>query len=108
MAEKQTSNIEEAVLDDIVTTPYKYGFKTDIGTEQSPKGINLNIINQISKKKNELKFLKHFSEKVFFTWQKMQVQSGLTYQYQKLITNAFNIIRSLKQKKLEDDVILNF
>jgi Fe-S cluster assembly protein SufB len=72
MAEKQTSNIEEAVLDDIVTTPYKYGFKTNIETEQFPKGINLNIIKEISKKKSEPKFLKHFREKAFFTWQKMQ------------------------------------
>ena len=32
MAEKQ-SNTNEILLDDFVTVPYKYGFKTDIETE---------------------------------------------------------------------------
>jgi Fe-S cluster assembly protein SufB len=72
MGEKQTSNIEEAVLDDIVTTPYKYGFKTDIETEKFPKGINIDIVKKISKKKKEPKFLRHFRERAFFIWKKMK------------------------------------
>jgi len=72
MAEKTPYNSEEAVLDEIISTPYKYGFKTDIETELFPKGINLDIVNQISNKKNEPIFLKNFREKAFFTWQKMK------------------------------------
>ena len=37
MSEKQLN--EDAILDDIVTTPYKYGFTTDIATEEFEKGL---------------------------------------------------------------------
>ena len=43
MVEKKASN-SESVLKDIVESPYKYGFKTDIETEQFPKGVNTEII----------------------------------------------------------------
>ena len=41
MVEKQLSE-EDIILDDIVTGPYKYGFKTEIETESFPKGLDLN------------------------------------------------------------------
>ena len=51
---------EEAILDDIVTSPYKYGFTTDIATEDFEKGLNSKIVKQISSKKNEPLFLLKF------------------------------------------------
>ena len=45
--------------------PYKYGFKTEIETEEFPKGLNNKIIKQISDKKNEPEFLRQFRQKVF-------------------------------------------
>ena len=63
MSENQLN--EEAILDDIVTSPYKYGFTTDIATEEFEKGINSRIVNQISRKKNEPPFLLKFREKAF-------------------------------------------
>ena len=56
MIEKEVSN-SESILKDIVESPYKYGFKTEIETEQFPKGVNNKIISQISDKKNEPDFL---------------------------------------------------
>ncbi len=50
MVEKQLSE-EDIILDDIVTGPYKYGFKTEIETESFPKGLDLNIIQKIIEKK---------------------------------------------------------
>lgn len=70
MSENQLN--EEAILDDIVTSPYKYGFTTDIATEEFEKGINSRIVNQISRKKNEPPFLLKFREKAFTNWQKMR------------------------------------
>ena len=52
MAEKQVYD-SEVILDEIVKSPYKYGFKTEIETEEFPKGITIDIIHQISQKKNE-------------------------------------------------------
>ncbi len=70
MSEKKL-NESEAVLDSIVTTPYKYGFTTDIAVEDFEKGLNSKIVRKISEKKNEPDFLLRFREKAFLNWQKM-------------------------------------
>ena len=62
MVEKEVSNSE---LKDIVESPYKYGFKTEIETEQFPKGVNNEIITQISDKKKRAGFFKTIPTKVF-------------------------------------------
>ena len=71
MVEKQIPNSNE-ILKDIVESPYKHGFKTEIKTEEFPKGINQQIINQISNKKNEPDFLQKFRIKSFAIWEKMK------------------------------------
>jgi len=70
MIEKEVSN-SESILKDIVESPYKYGFKTEIETEQFPKGVNNKIISQISDKKNEPDFLRQFRQKSFAIWEKL-------------------------------------
>ena len=70
MSEKQLN--EDAILDDIVTTPYKYGFTTDIATEEFEKGLNAGVVKKISDKKNEPEFLLKFREKAFNSWVKMK------------------------------------
>jgi Fe-S cluster assembly protein SufB len=70
MAEKQLSE-EEAILDAIVTTPYKYGFTTDIEAEEFEKGLSPEIVRKISSKKEEPEFLKNFRDKAFLNWEKM-------------------------------------
>ena len=64
MVEKQLSE-EDIILDDIVTGPYKYGFKTEIETESFPKGLDLNIIQKIIEKKEEPEFLQKFRIRAF-------------------------------------------
>ena len=71
MVEKQLSE-EDIILDDIVTGPYKYGFKTEIETESFPKGLDLNIIQKIIEKKDEPEFLQKFRIRAFNNWQKME------------------------------------
>ena len=46
MTDKQLPN-SETILQDIVESPYKYGFRTEIETEEFPKGLNNTIINKI-------------------------------------------------------------
>jgi Fe-S cluster assembly protein SufB len=70
MADKQI-NESDIILDSIVTTPYKYGFTTDIETENFKKGLSLEIVKEISKKKEEPAFLLNFREKAFRNWTKM-------------------------------------
>ena len=68
MAEKQTSK-SDTILEEIVTSPYKYGFTTDIETEEFPKGISIDIVREISRKKNEPAFLLKFRERAFKLWE---------------------------------------
>jgi len=70
MTENQL-NESDVILDTIVATPYKYGFTTDIEIEEFEKGLNLDIVNKISKKKDEPTFLLNFREKAFKNWTKM-------------------------------------
>jgi len=44
-------NTSEDILDTIVATPYKYGFTTNLETEEFEKGLNLDIVRKISQKK---------------------------------------------------------
>ena len=69
MAENQV-NESDAILEEIVTTPYKYGFTTEVETEEFEKGLNLEIVKKISSKKDEPLFLLNFREKAFKVWKK--------------------------------------
>ena len=74
MAEKQLYE-SDMILEEIVASPYKYGFKTEIETEEFPKGITMEIVHEISRKKNEPKFLRNFRERAFKIWEKMETPS---------------------------------
>ena len=71
MADNQANN-SDAILDAIVATPYKYGFTTDLETEEFEKGLNQDIVRKISLKKDEPEFLKNFRIKAFNSWEKMK------------------------------------
>jgi Fe-S cluster assembly protein SufB len=60
------------VLEEIVASPYKYGFTTNIETEDFPKGIDIKTVTDISDKKNEPLFLRKFRERAYMFWEKMK------------------------------------
>ena len=74
MTENQLTE-SEAVLDSIVTAPYKYGFTTNLETEEFEKGLSQEIVRKISSKKNEPEFLLKFRERAFLSWKKMKSPS---------------------------------
>lgn len=51
---------------------YKYGFTSDIEMETLPRGLNEDIVRQISAKKNEPEFMLEFRLKAFRHWQTMK------------------------------------
>ncbi len=55
-------------LDEVTSGEYKYGFVTDLETDQSPKGLSEDIIKFISKKKNEPEWLLEFRLKAYRYW----------------------------------------
>ena len=55
----------------LVNQPYKYGFTTDIETDQIPRGLSEDVVRLISAKKNEPEFMLEFRLKAYHQWLKM-------------------------------------
>ena len=56
---------------DYLEQDYKYGFVSDVETEDFPKGLNEDIVRLISKQKDEPEWLLDFRLKAFKKWQQM-------------------------------------
>lgn len=65
----------------IVDREYKYGFVTQVEAEAFPKGLNEDVIRQISAIKNEPTFVLDFRLKAFRFWQKMAEPTWAHVQY---------------------------
>ena len=79
---KKQTNFE---INQVISQPYKYGFKTDIEREGFPVGINENIIRLISEKKKEPTFLLNYRLKAYKKWLQMK-----TPQWANLEINPIN------------------
>ncbi len=77
--ENQNNNLIKEVTD----SDYKYGFYTDIGAEQAPKGLNEDIIKFISNKKQEPQWMLDFRLKAFAKWKEMTEPNWAHLSYQK-------------------------
>jgi Fe-S cluster assembly protein SufB len=62
-------------------TEYKYGFSTEIETDRLPKGLNEEIIREISRRKEEPDFLLQFRLRAFEKWKQMQEPSWANIGY---------------------------
>jgi len=60
---------QDDIINDVTSGEYKYGFYSDIETEQIPKGLNEDIVRTISGKKGEPGWLLEFRLKAFRHWQ---------------------------------------
>ncbi len=56
------------ILEEITSSDYKYGFVTDIESDNAPKGLNEDIVRFISAKKNEPAFMLEYRLKAFRHW----------------------------------------
>jgi len=59
-------------INQTVNQPYKYGFITEIETENFPNGLNEEIITLIHQKKEEPKFMLDFRLKAYKKWKEMK------------------------------------
>lgn len=84
----------------LVNKPYKYGFATIIETEAIPPGLNEEVIEIISKKKNEPLFMLEFRLRAYKKWKQIscpdwaQIKSP-TLNYQEIVYYS-----APKQKKV--------
>ncbi|MBO4871115.1 MAG: Fe-S cluster assembly protein SufB [Muribaculaceae bacterium] len=63
---------QDDILHDAVNEEYKYGFVTDIDTNVIPKGLNEDVVRQISALKDEPEWLLEFRLKAFRHWQTLR------------------------------------
>jgi len=88
------------VLEDQTNSDYKYGFTTDIEMEAFPKGLNEDIIRQLSAKKEEPEFLLEYRLKAFRHWQTLEEPSWPNVDYPKVNYQDLFYYAAPKQKPL--------
>lgn len=79
-------------------TEYKYGFVTEIETEQAPKGLNEEIIRWISAKKEEPEWLLEFRLKAYRQWLKMAEPTWADLRYPSIDFQDLRYYSAPKQK----------
>ncbi len=64
---------QDKILREVTDSEYKYGFVSDIEMDMLPKGLNEDIIREISKRKEEPEFMLEFRLKAFRKWKQMEM-----------------------------------
>jgi Fe-S cluster assembly protein SufB len=66
------STTEVSKIEELANKEYKYGFVTEIESDTLPKGLNEDIIRQLSAKKNEPEFMLEWRLKAYRHWLTMK------------------------------------
>jgi len=66
------SSTEVKKIEELTNKEYKYGFVSDIEADSLPKGLNEDIIRQLSAKKDEPEFMLEWRLKAYRYWLKMK------------------------------------
>ncbi|MFN7728645.1 MAG: Fe-S cluster assembly protein SufB [Bdellovibrio sp.] len=77
---------------------YKYGFVTDLETEQAPKGLNEDIIRLISSKKNEPEWMLDVRLKAFRHWLTMEEPTWAMVNYPQIDFQALRYYSAPKNR----------
>ncbi len=63
---------QDKLLEEVTNREYQYGFHTDIEMDMLPKGLNEDVIREISRRKNEPDFMLDFRLSAYRNWLKME------------------------------------
>ncbi|MGB1020381.1 MAG: Fe-S cluster assembly protein SufB [Flavobacteriaceae bacterium] len=77
------SYTEEELKKELETKEYEYGFYTDIESETFPKGLNTDIVRQISIKKGEPEWMTQWRLDAFEAWKEMEEPNWVNVNYTK-------------------------
>ena len=86
------------ILDEIVSSEYKYGFVSDIEQEIAPKGLNEDSIRLISSKKNEPEWMLEWRLAAFEKWKTMKEPTWPNVNYPKIDFNDISYYAAPKTK----------
>ncbi len=97
---------ENELANDLQNQEYKYGFVTNIESEQVPKGLSEETIRIISAKKEEPQWLLDYRLKAYEIWKSMTEPDWAHVQYEKPDFQDIIYYSAVKKKKYEswDDV----
>lgn len=98
------SEVQNDILDEVVNSEYKYGFVTNIEAESAPPGLNEDIIQFISAKKNEPEWMLEWRLKAFREWQKMNEPHWANVRFQKVDFQKIIYYSAPKKKKQLDSL----
>ena len=91
-------------INHLVNKPYKYGFSTTIETETLPPGLNEEVIEIISKKKNEPLFMLEFRLRAYKKWKQMNCPDWAQIKSPNLNYQAIVYYSAPKKKKTLDSL----
>jgi len=85
--------------EDFANSEYKWGFVTEIESDEAPKGLNEDIIRFISKKKNEPDWMTEWRLKAFRHWLKMTEPHWANIHYPKIDYQDIKYYSAPKKKQ---------
>lgn len=98
---------ETQALESMIGEEYKYGFSTDVEYEDFPKGLNEDIIRELSARKEEPEWMLEFRLKAYRAWTEMEEPDWFNAEYEKPKFDSLQYYSAPKNKpKLDslDDV----
>nr|QJF58247.1 cysteine desulfurase activator complex subunit SufB [Corallina officinalis]QJF58447.1 cysteine desulfurase activator complex subunit SufB [Corallina officinalis]QJF58845.1 cysteine desulfurase activator complex subunit SufB [Corallina officinalis] len=99
MEKQNKPGVKSLQLNSIINQPYKYGFSTNIDSENFPKGLNETIIRLVSDKKKDPEFLRKFRLNSYYKWIKMKEPLWPKLNYPKIDYNNIIYYSTPKFKK---------
>ena len=90
---------DNAILEDLTKSEYKYGWETLIENESAPKGLNEDIIRFISHKKEEPEWLLEWRLAAFRTWLEMPEPNWANVRFPKIDYQDIIYYSAPKQQK---------
>ncbi len=95
---------DNELLDEVTSSEYKYGFETNIESEDAPKGLNEDIIRFISAKKEEPEWLLEWRLKAFRKWLTLEEPEWANVDYAKVNYQDIIYYSAPKQKIAPDSL----
>ncbi len=95
---------ETKTLEALIGEEYKYGFTTDVEYDDFPKGLNEDIIRQLSEKKGEPEWMLEFRLNAYRIWKEMEEPDWFNAEYQSPDFDNIQYYSSPKSKPKVDSL----
>ncbi|MDR9415603.1 MAG: Fe-S cluster assembly protein SufB [Gracilimonas sp.] len=95
---------ETQALESMIGEEYKYGFSTDVEYEDFPKGINEDIIRELSARKEEPEWMLEFRLKAYRAWTEMEEPDWFNAIYEKPKFDSLQYYSAPKNKPKLDSL----